>query len=102
LPDIIGNGRFVDSLGECLANVDVVEWLYQVVHSVIVDPQLGYLVEIFALLIIGKGRDRYASDISLACLVGAIGIVRLLVEGKSYFFQLWLGDRKSTRLNSSH
>src|SRR5256885_8105532 len=90
LPDIVDNGSFVDSKGECLADVDVVEWLCQVVHGVVIDPELGYLIEIFALLIGGKGRDRYAGDISLTSLIGAIGVVWLLVKGESYFFQLWL------------
>ena len=55
LPDSVDNGCFVDSQGKCLADVDVVERFYQVIHGVIVDPELRYLVEIFALLIAGKG-----------------------------------------------
>src|ERR1051326_3310642 len=91
-PDSVDNGIFVDSQGERLADADVVEWLYQVVHGVIIDPQLGYLIEIFALLVSGEGRDGYAGDISLTGLIGAIGVVWLLVEGGTYFFQLWVGS----------
>ena len=64
-PHIFGDGRFVNRQRECLPDMDVIEWLCQVVHRVIVDPLQRNLVKIAAFLICGVCRDRYASGIKL-------------------------------------
>ena len=90
-PDVIGYRCFIDSQGECLANMDIVERFYQVIHGVVVNPQLRDLVEICTLLIGSESRDGYPRRINLACLIVMVSIIRLLVKWKDNFMQLRLG-----------
>src|SRR5579884_155484 len=90
LPDRLVDRRLVDGQLKGLANVDVVERLGQVVHGVVVDPQLRHQVELAVRQILRRIQigSRHSRYIDLTDLVGAIGGVRLLVEGEAHLLQL--------------
>ena len=84
LPDIARDCRFVDSKGECLSYIDTVEWLYQVIHCVIIYPQLGNLVEIRSHFVIIKVSNRYACHINLIILIRLVSSLCLRVESEDH------------------
>src|SRR6266487_2612323 len=85
----------IDGQCECLANMNVVKRLLQVVHRVVVDIQLGYLVELsgacFGLLKVGRGDAIKASRIDLTNLIGLVDGLQVLIEGEDNLRQLRLG-----------
>ena len=94
LPHAVDNQVLVDRQGECLANVDIIEWFHQVIHGVEVDPQLGNLL----ILVIGKHLclgyigGRNTSKINLTCLIRLVYCVYALVERINELCQLWFGS----------
>ena len=78
----LDNLVLVKSQFEGLANIDVVEWLCQVIHGVPVDRQLWYPAKVrarFGLWKIGRG---YRSPINLPHLISLVGRVLHFVERK--------------------
>src|SRR5260370_12866369 len=69
--------------------MDIVERLDQVIHRVVIDPQLWNLLEIRARLILAKGGDGHAGDIDLSLLIRLVGGLLFWIKRKDHFLQLW-------------
>src|SRR5205807_10023030 len=68
-PNSISNCILVNSKSKCLADIDIVERLHQVIHGIVVGCQLGYLVEIVLLPLLGQESFGNSCDIDLAGLI---------------------------------
>ncbi len=95
LPHAMGNQVLVNGEDECLANVDIVERLHQVIHGVVVDPQMRH-----QLILVVRQRLRCARSAEGTCpaIVGLARLVRfeirvrLFVERVNQLRQLGVGS----------
>src|SRR2546421_3705078 len=87
-PHSISNCILVDSKSECLANMDIVERLHQVIHGIVVGCQLGYLAEIVVYSLLGQKSFGNSCSIDLAGLIGLKTCLYIFIKRQDNFLQL--------------
>src|SRR5712692_3577379 len=87
-PNVVCNSGFVNRKCECLTNVDVVKWLYQIVHGVIVDPQLSHLMQVWMAVAKRYCRNWHARRIDATCLIVLISCSHLSIKRKDHSGEL--------------
>ncbi len=94
LPHAMDYQILVNSKRERLTNVDIVKRLGQVIHRVVVDPQLRYQ----RILVVRQCLGRCEIGGRNARIVGLAGLVRLEIRGR--IFVEWVDQLRQLRLGA--
>ena len=88
-PDVFRYGSFINGKRECLTNMDVIEWFGKIVHGIIVDPELFFLMELGFLPDLVQLGMWYLHYIEFFLKITLIGCLCCMVEGEGDVLELW-------------
>ena len=75
---------------------------YQLVHFNLNGKDVERMVDVRASLTDMLRNDYHMTSVKKGCEVGECGACNVIIDGECFNSCIYLADRKSTRLNSSH